>query len=209
MKTRTAPTDSLPLPLPRLQPAGRRQDVAGIRLQPAAMAEFNTLLQAVNCEAPAVDADQLATLARWLLALPSEHAQATLSERLARAEQVRQMLADPAWQLSPAWRERAAKLVDYLRRTDDLIPDDQPLVGHLDDALLIELSWPTFAGEAQDYRDFCRFRRESKPRGTAEDLRNAWEAECLAEAAYRLHRQEIRQRGYARPEPLFDPLRVC
>ena len=99
-------------------------------------------------------------------------------------------------------RSSGRRLLDYIRRIDDLIPDDMPLIGHLDDALLVELSWAEFAGEVQDYLDYCRFISESHVRGTAEERRVVWESACLAEASQIIHRQQVRERGYARIEPL-------
>src|SRR5690606_40574143 len=98
-------------------------------------------------EAPKVSADQVATLGRWLQALPPSQAEAVLRERLSRAEPLRRMLADGDWDLDPAMRERSNLLLDYLQEVHDLIPDDLPLLGQLDDALLVELAWDSFAAE--------------------------------------------------------------
>src|SRR5690606_41283999 len=67
--------------------------------------------------------------------------------RSSRAEPLRRMLADGDWDLDPAMRERSNLLLDYLQEVHDLIPDDLPLLGQLDDALLVELAWDSFAAE--------------------------------------------------------------
>ena len=141
--------------------------------------------------------------------LPPQTAEATLNLRLARAESLRRMLDDPDWSLPAQTRERGRALLAYLCVFDDLIPDDLPLIGHLDDALLIELSWSEFEGEVQDYRDFRRFCSKSPVRGSADEQRSQWERECLAEAGALLHRQAVRERGYARTLPYSRPFRVC
>ena len=127
------------------------------------------------------------TLARWLQDQPRDRAVAILAERLRRAEHLRRMLNDGDWELDAELRERSRLLISYLRDVNDLIPDDMPLVGHLDDALLVELAWPAFRGETLDYGDFCRFRSAERPRGTAAERRLAWENACLAEAALLQH----------------------
>ena len=33
------------------------------------------------------------------------------------------------------------------------------MLGQLDDVLLIELAWPAFASEVEDFRDFCAYRK--------------------------------------------------
>jgi uncharacterized membrane protein YkvA (DUF1232 family) len=112
------------------------------------------------------------------------------------------MLLDGDWGVSVEFNRRARQLIDYISRPDDLIHDEIPIVGHLDDALLVELGWPALEGETRDYFDYCRFRRERKPRGTPNERRLAWEAECMAEVMRLRQKSEIRQRGYARTEPL-------
>jgi uncharacterized membrane protein YkvA (DUF1232 family) len=200
-------SESLPLPLPPQYSNSRRQRIAGVYLSEAAIEEFNGILHAVNDDAPRVEADQVISLGRWLQSLPAKTAQATLHQRIARVERLRRMLLDGDWGVSPEFSQRARQLIDYVGRPDDLIHDETPIVGHLDDALLIELGWPALAGEARDYLDYCRFRREHKPRGTPNERRLAWEAECLAEVVRLRQKNEIRQRGYARTEPLTS-LRV-
>lgn len=133
-----------------------KHGVAGLKLADAALLAFNYQLHVVHDQAPSVGAEQIADLADWLRALPRETAEATINLRLARAESLRRMLDDADWSLPAETRERGRALLAYLRVFDDLIPDDLPLLGHLDDALLIELSWSEFAGEVQDYGDYCR-----------------------------------------------------
>ena len=207
MNTVMSSHPELPLALPAANPSLRVR--TGLQLADAALLQFNFQLHDVHRNAPSVDAGQFAELARWLEALPAETAQATIALRLARAESLRRMLDDPDWHLPEGLRERGVHLLDYLYRFDDLIPDDMPVIGHLDDALLIELSWSGFEGEVRDYEDFCRYCRENRVRGTGDERRSAWESECLAQASALLHRQAVRERGYARPQPLSQPFRVC
>lgn len=201
--------EPLPLALPLAHAKPRRQEIAGLQLADAAMLAFNNQLHGVHQRAPSVDADQIASLARWLQTLPAETAEATINLRLARAESLRQMLDDPDWPLPADVAQRGRQLIDYIRNFDDLIPDDLRLIGHLDDALLVELSWSEFAGELQDYLDYRRFCSEGTFRGTASERRTAWESACLAEASAMMHRQEVRERGYSRPLRLSQPFRVC
>ena len=201
-------TPSLPLALPPKGTQSRRLNIGTVAINDDAMDDFNEALQEVAASAPSVHADQIASLARWLQTLPTDIAVATINQRMARVEQLRRLLHDQDWHVSPEFAERARVLLDYLNRFDDLIPDDMPLIGHLDDALLVELSWEAFAGEVQDFLDFCRFRNEQRPRGSAPDRRAAWENECLAKANALLQRREIHARGYARTERLNRPFRV-
>jgi uncharacterized membrane protein YkvA (DUF1232 family) len=198
--------DALELPPAAAHP--RRRQIGPVEIPDEAVQRYNNVLAHMDANAPAVSADQLVTLARWLQDQPQEQAVALLSERLARAEHLRRMLNDSDWEVDEETRERARMLISYLQEVDDLIPDDQPLVGHLDDALLVELAWPAFAGETQDYRDFCRFRTAERPRGTPRERRLAWESACLAEANLLQQRRQVRAHRYAGGQPLQPLLRV-
>jgi hypothetical protein len=200
------PKLDLTLPLPSLQT--RRHQLGDLRLHDDAMAGFNALLAHLDANAPSVSADQLSTLARWLQQQPRHDAIALLSERLTRAEHLRRMLQDDDWELDEDLRARAQQLLSYLRQVDDLIHDDLPLLGQLDDALLVELTWPAFSGESQDYLDFCRFRTVERPGGNARDRRLAWQNACLAQAALAQQRRQVRSRHYAGGQPLQPLFRV-
>jgi len=132
----------------------------------------------------------------------------TFPLRPTRAESLRRMLDDPDWSLPADMARRGRRLLEHIRRFDGLSPDDLPAIGHLDDALRIQLSWSELAGEVQDYLDFRRFCSEGPVRGTAEERRMAWETACLAEANAMLHRQAVQGRGYSRPTPLSAMFRV-
>lgn len=200
---------ALPLSLPAGKHDARRQQVAGLKLEDADLLAFNGKLQAVDAGAPAVHADQVASLARWLQSIPADTAEATIALRMARADALARMLDDRDWQVPEATARRGRRLIAALRGGENLIPDATPLFGHLDEALMVELCWKEFEAEVGDYIDFCRFRAANAFRGTVDELRAAWEAACVAGASEMLHRQQVRARGYARPARMEQPFRVC
>jgi hypothetical protein len=209
MKTVYSIPEPLPLTLPVGKNQSRRQQVAGLQLEDAALMAFNGQLQAVNAQAPSVDADQVASLARWLQELPSDKAEATIALRMRRADALAEMLDDADWQVPEATAFRGRHLIAALRGGENLIPDATPLLGHLDEALMVELCWAEFEGEVGDYLDFRRFREQRAFRGTAAEMRTAWETACVAAASEQVHRQQVRERGYSRPMRLEQPFRVC
>ncbi|GAB3090933.1 hypothetical protein GCM10027159_04320 [Lysobacter terrae] len=152
-----------------------------IALSGPAVVRFDELVHELYADAARVDQPRLQQLVAWLLSLPEEEAQEELDARLARMDELRGVLEDPAWDCTDAMRMRINKLLAYIDREDDLIPDSLPLLGRLDDVLLIELAWPAFAEEANEYRDFCQYRRSEHPAGTPEEQRNAWLRDRLAE----------------------------
>ena len=94
MSMRSA-NQATPFPLPGDdRPQGsKRNHAGGVRLAPDAVAGFDRLLHEICPQARHVDADFIATLARWLQDLPDEQARAVLDLRLDRIAQLRAILA--------------------------------------------------------------------------------------------------------------------
>ena len=205
----------IPLPTPTVDPLPYTRTgnhfgpVVGnppLFLRGEAIAQFDALLHEINPDAVRVDPDRVQHLMLWLLSLPPETAQDALDRRLRRIEQLRAMLADPAWDTGAATSARLRKLLDYVDREDDLVADQQPLIGLLDDVLLLELAWPAFATEAEEYRDFCNYRDEQHPTGSGDEQRVAWVRDRVAEIALWRHELRAVDDHYAqsgRPGPLF------
>ncbi len=80
-------------------------------------------------------------------------------ERLDRLETLLAMLTDPEWRLEDDERNPALSALAYLCDPEDLIPDDIPGIGLLDDAVMIELVFREVRHELDAYEDFRRYRR--------------------------------------------------
>jgi uncharacterized membrane protein YkvA (DUF1232 family) len=112
------------------------------------------------------------------------------------------------WDPPDAVRARLAKLLGYLDQDEDLIPDREPLLGKLDDVLLLELAWPAFASEAEDYRDFCAYRTEHGPAGTGDEQRAAWIRDRLAEIQLWQHHMRVNASHYSYKGHAEVPFRI-
>jgi uncharacterized membrane protein YkvA (DUF1232 family) len=141
-----------------------------------------------------LDADRIATLGRWQQGLPPLQARAVLDERLGRIEQLRAMLDGADWDRREGACQRVRKLLAYLDQDRDLIPDAIPLLGLLDDVILLELAWPAVATEAGDYRDFCAYRQALQPQGDGAQRRDAWIRERLGALALFQHHARVNAR---------------
>lgn len=133
--------------------------------------------------------------------------------RMRRALTLGLMIADPCWEPAGRCGEIAGIVLDYLRSSDDLIPDAVPRIGRLDDALVVEAAWPLLADEIRDYLDYCRVRRiEAGLRGCAENgfvfTRHDWQQACHAEAALARHLDKVAFRSYL-PNARTPRFRVC
>ena len=175
-------------------------------LRPARVHAFDALLHEVNPHASHVDALRLRALGSWLGGLPVQDAAAVLEPVLARVGELGTMLVDSDWDLDETVRARVERLLAYVDRNDDLIPDDTPVIGLLDDALLLDLAWPAFAAEVENYLDFCEFRAQSHMDGVDPDHRRRWLDERRLEAALWQCRTRVRNTHFVDvtpPERLF------
>jgi uncharacterized membrane protein YkvA (DUF1232 family) len=181
---------------------------AEIALSGPAVTGFDNLVHELYPDAARVDQTRLQQLAAWLLSLEDAQAREELDSRLQRMDELRALLEDPAWDCHDAQRMRIGKLLDYIDREDDLIPDQLPLLGRLDDVLLIELAWPAFADEVEEYRDFCNYRNVEHPVGTPTEQREAWLRDRLAELELLRQNARIGDEHFANGRYPEGPLRV-
>lgn len=192
---------SLPLKGP-----GRRHRINDRPLDFEKLSVFNTTLRGIDHRVAQVDADQIVTLARSVSDSTTNNP--SIREQLSRVDRVRAMLADPDWDCPADLRQRAERLLAYVSEVHDLIPDTDAKLGHLDDALLVSLTWRAFSGEVEDYEDFTAFQIAHSPRGTAYERRLIWLNARLEEALMLRHRQDVRYGSFVPQVALDSPLRV-
>lgn len=120
-----------------------------------------------------------------------------VSERLEKLGLMIRMLTDTEWRLPSQESTRVLSALAYFCDPDDLIPDDIPGLGFLDDAIMIELVVRELKHEIDAYRDFCDFRsRQSPPPGakgrSPEVTREEWLAERRKDLQSRMRRRRKR-----------------
>lgn len=86
-----------------------------------------------------------------------------MRQRFDRLERLVDMVEDDAWQLPEPEHQRVLDGLAYFVLTEDLIPDDLPALGFLDDAIKIWMVSMELRHELEAYEDFCSF-REAKIR---------------------------------------------
>lgn len=97
--------------------------------------------------------------------------------RLAGVENLIAMAADDGWALADDDRNRVVAALTYFADPEDLIPDNVPVLGFLDDAIMIEVVQQVLQPEIEAYADFCKYRsQEAEHRGeaTANVSREDW-----------------------------------
>jgi uncharacterized membrane protein YkvA (DUF1232 family) len=83
-----------------------------------------------------------------------------VGKRIPQLESMIGMLADEEWHLPAADRERLLAAFVYFADPEDILPDDIPVIGYLDDVIIIELVVRELHHVRVAYDDFCQFRDE-------------------------------------------------
>lgn len=81
-----------------------------------------------------------------------------VGKRIPELESLISMLTDEEWQLPTGDRERLLATFVYFADPEDILPDDVPVIGYLDDVIIIELVARELQHVREAYDDFCRFR---------------------------------------------------
>lgn len=82
-----------------------------------------------------------------------------VARRIPEIESFLQMLTDDEWQLPDADRERLLAMFIYFADPEDILPDDIPVIGYLDDVIVIELIMQELFHVREAYEDFRSYRR--------------------------------------------------
>jgi hypothetical protein len=121
-----------------------------------------------------------------------------IRERLNRLETLIGMVVDTGWGLETEDRNHVIEAISYFSEPEDLIPDDVPGLGYLDDAIMIEMVCRELKHEIQAYRDFCVYRAAESSRQGREALevdRTDWLEERRKQLHSRMRRRRSRSKG--------------
>ena len=113
-------------------------------------------------------------------------------ERVEKLDLLARMLDDEEWKLQGEDQARVRNAMAYVVDPHDLIPDQIPGLGFLDDAIMVELVCRELRHEIDAYQDFVKFRDdEEKRRGKGVDplTREQWLSTRRAQLHERMRRR--------------------
>ncbi|MGS2720095.1 YkvA family protein [Paraglaciecola aestuariivivens] len=114
-------------------------------------------------------------------------------------------LEDTEWQMPEDEKSEILTSIAYFTEPEDLVPDNIPGIGYIDDAIMIELVIQDLSQDLTAYKEFCRFR-------TTEENRRGKEAHVSRDSWLAGKRSEIRSsmrrnRGSGGSRRLFSRMR--
>ncbi len=138
-----------------------------IELGDADLQHFINAMQKAQDGAKSLSAQQIADAAAKLLveghkvALPD-----FIAVRLNKLDEMISMVNDEGFGLPDEDKQRVLACLTYFANPQDIIPDNVPVLGFLDDAIMIELCVRELRYEIEAYEDFIDYRRrEAEARG--------------------------------------------
>jgi len=126
------------------------------------------MLQARNAAVRKSPEEIVATADQLMSELATQRTSGFITERLQDLKVMMSMISDVDWRLPHEETSRVLNALAYFAEPDDLIPDDIPGLGFLDDAIMIELVVRELLHEIEAYREFCEYRAQQAPRVEAQ-----------------------------------------
>ena len=98
-----------------------------------------------------------------------------VSERIKKLETLVAMIEDSEWQIPEQERADVISALAYFSDPEDLVPDHIPVLGFLDDAIMIELVAEELQPDIDAFEEFCAYReREEGRSGDQTVTRDEW-----------------------------------
>ena len=152
---------------------------------------FRTMMKAAMNKASELPPAEVLAKAR---AVCAEMEQASLPDfvkhRMESLETLISALEDPEWQMPEDEKSEILTSLAYFSEPEDLVPDNIPGLGYVDDAIMIELVIQELSQDLSAYRQFCTFRTtEENRRGAEANInRDSWLASKRTELRSNMRR---------------------
>lgn len=117
-----------------------------------------------------------------------------VKSRLSSLERLIRALQDDEWQIPDDEKTEILTSLAYFSEPHDLVPDNIPGLGYLDDAIMIELVIQDMSLDLEAYEAFCSFRStEENRRGAEANVnRESWLEAGRGECRSRLRRNKAK-----------------
>jgi uncharacterized membrane protein YkvA (DUF1232 family) len=140
----------------------RRKNIGNVSVSDYAVEVLNDSISKIDDSYSSLSADQITSCGRQLLSSQVFSAQLPAScilERFKTVGYLDRMVKDGDWDIEDLAAYKIDVLLDYVKLHEELIPHNAPMIGHLDDAILVEASWRSLREEIESYADYRRLRK--------------------------------------------------
>jgi uncharacterized membrane protein YkvA (DUF1232 family) len=120
--------------------------------------------QAKEAAEQATEEQILARAGDMVSQVKSQDVPAFVQQRLDRLNALIDMVKDEEWALAAQERKNVLAALAYFADPQDMIPDNIPVLGYIDDAIMIELVVSELKHEIDAFEDFCRYRNDERSR---------------------------------------------
>ncbi|WNC73092.1 YkvA family protein [Thalassotalea psychrophila] len=121
---------------------------------------------------------------------------AFVSERIEKLETLIAMIEDSEWKIPEEERGDVLSALAYFSDPEDLVPDHIPVLGFLDDAIMIELVAEDLKDDIEAFDEFCAYRiREQDRSGDETITRDEWLDAKRRELHSRMRNRRSSRRG--------------
>jgi len=97
-----------------------------------------------------------------------------VSTRLKKLDSLVKMIEDAEWEIPTEERADVLSALAYFSDPQDLVPDHIPVLGFLDDAIMIELVAEELKDDIDAFEEFCAYREREAERKGVEITREDW-----------------------------------
>jgi uncharacterized membrane protein YkvA (DUF1232 family) len=120
-----------------------------------------------RAQSKAADLDPQAIIdaaSKLLVDVPRVRVPHFIQDRLTKLDTMIQLVNDEGYGLPDEERQRVLSCLAYFADPQDIIPDSVPVIGFLDDAIMIELCVRELRPEIESYSDFVLYRQQEAAR---------------------------------------------
>ena len=160
---------------------------------------FRDVFQRAKAAAASADEAEIVAKARQVIEqVSNSDVPDFVHQRIGKLESLIEMTEDAEWALAGPERHNVISALSYFAEPQDIIPDNVPVLGYLDDAIMIELVVRELQHEIEAFADFCRYRNEEKAR---DRNHNVSRGDYLAVKRQHLQQRMRRRRGAPAKSP--------
>lgn len=127
-------------------------------LQDQDLEYFRTIMQKTQHSVSQLSQADVLNAARNLAVEVKHQVPEFVANRLKQLELLVAMVEDSEWDLTADEKLDVLSALAYFAKPEDLIADHLPVLGFLDDAIMIELVAQELAEDLQAYSEFCQYR---------------------------------------------------